>query len=89
MLVKDADSTMPLTDRLAIDRTSLANERTLLAYIRTAIMLAVSGITFIKFFPEIRVAHFLGWSLLPLSLVLAALGLSRFMHVARRLRHGG
>lgn len=39
-----------LRDRLAIDRTASANERTFLAYIRTALALFVSGATFVKIF---------------------------------------
>jgi len=37
-------------NNLAKNRTILANERTFLAYIRTSIMLAVSGVTIFKFF---------------------------------------
>lgn len=36
---------LSLTDRLAIDRTVLANERTLLSYVRTALALLVVGAT--------------------------------------------
>lgn len=81
-----SDAPLPLTDRLAIDRTLLANERTLLAYIRTAIMLAVSGVTLIKLFPGERVVQLLGWCLLPLALVFAAIGVWRFTRIARDLR---
>lgn len=34
-----------LRDRLAVRRTALANERTLLAYVRTSVMLLASGAT--------------------------------------------
>ena len=40
---------LSLTDHLAIDRTILANERTLLAYLRTALGLVVIGATFLHF----------------------------------------
>jgi putative membrane protein len=36
-----------LRDRLAIDRTVLANERTLLSYVRTALTLFLVGMSFI------------------------------------------
>ena len=38
-----------IRDYLAIQRTNLANERTLLAYINCAIALLVVGVSFIKF----------------------------------------
>lgn len=41
---------LTLNDYLAIDRTELANERTLLAYGRTAIALLITGVSAIKFF---------------------------------------
>ena len=44
-------------DRL---RTALANERTLLAYVRTTLALFVVGGSLIKFF-ETRSLHTLGW----------------------------
>ena len=44
-------------DRL---RTALANERTLLAYVRTTLALFVVGGSLIKFF-EVRSLHTLGW----------------------------
>ncbi len=42
--------TLSLNDYLAIDRTVLANERTLLSYVRTALTMLVIGGTCIKFF---------------------------------------
>ncbi len=38
-----------LRDHLAIDRTAMANERTFLAYVRTALALLVIGVTFPHF----------------------------------------
>lgn len=38
-----------LRDHLAADRTVLANERTFLAYIRTALTLFVAGLSFVHF----------------------------------------
>lgn len=36
---------MTISDHLSVDRTELANERTLLAYLRTVITFIVAGIT--------------------------------------------
>jgi putative membrane protein len=48
-----ASNELILADHLALDRTRLANERTLLAYIRTAFMLVVAGVTALKLFVEL------------------------------------
>ena len=46
------------TDKL---RTTLANERTLLAYIRTALSAWIFGMAAVKFFPENFPIVCLGW----------------------------
>lgn len=40
---------LSLRDRLAIDRTVLANERTLLAYLRSGVALAIAGVSIMHF----------------------------------------
>jgi len=47
---KFSSQKLTLNDYLAIDRTELANERSLLAYGRTAIALLITGVSAIKFF---------------------------------------
>lgn len=42
-------------------RTILANERTLLAYIRTALSAWIFGMAVVKFFPEHVLSVGLGW----------------------------
>lgn len=73
-------------DQLAKDRTILANQRTLLAFIRTAIMLFASGITFIKIFSKDPALLILGWTFLPVSVVVLLLGLILFIRVNRRIK---
>jgi putative membrane protein len=75
-----------LRDRLALDRTHLANERTLLAYIRTAFMLIVAGGTAIKALPDDRLVVMTGWMLLALGLFVAVLGAWRFRTIRRRVQ---
>ena len=41
-----------LTDCLALERTRLANERTLRAYLRSSLTLMIAGFTRINFFRE-------------------------------------
>ena len=40
---------LPLEDKLAIDRTFLVNEETLLAYLRTGAALLIAGVLFLLF----------------------------------------
>ncbi len=70
-------------DDLAVMRTDLANERTLLAYLRTSLMSAGSGVTLLKFFADISWANSLGWAFVLLGIVISLLGVSRFL----RLKH--
>jgi putative membrane protein len=66
-------------------RTALANERTLLAYVRTSIMLAFSGISAIKIFPNDRVIVIIGLILIPLALGAGLYGYWRFVKVRDRI----
>jgi putative membrane protein len=68
-----------LRDVLAIDRTRLANERTLLSWIRTALMLLVSGVTLIKLFEGTLVLKVTGAALIPASFFIAGLGVCRYL----------
>ena len=75
-----------LRDHLALDRTRLANERTLLTYVRTAIILIVSGVSLIKLFgAEHRTLLFLGYALVPVGVLVGALGFVRFRQTDRRI----
>jgi putative membrane protein len=67
-----------LRDVLAIDRTRLANERTLLAWVRTAVMLLVSGMTLLKLFEGNWPLEILGAVLIPVALAAVAIGLWRY-----------
>ncbi len=70
-----------LTDVLAIDRTQLANERTLLAWVRTSLMMLASGVTLIKLFEGVLYVELLGFALLPVSAVTVIYGVHRFIHM--------
>jgi putative membrane protein len=75
-----------LRDVLAIDRTRLANERTLLAWVRTAVMLLVSGMTLMKLFAGVWFLEALGMALIPVALVTVALGLRRYFQICKLIR---
>ncbi len=73
-----------LRDELAIDRTLLANENTLLAYLRSALTLVIAGITFIHFFSESWLL-WLGIALIPLGLGVGLFGGWRFRRMQRSI----
>lgn len=72
-------SQLILRDVLAIDRTRLANERTLLAWLRTALMLFVTGVTLIKLFEGVVAMEVGGLVLLPTALITAGYGVYRYL----------
>ncbi|MBL7073701.1 DUF202 domain-containing protein [candidate division KSB1 bacterium] len=75
-----------LRDYLAIDRTKLANQRTMLAYFRTAIMLMASGIGLIKIFGSDFFILILGIILLSISLLVSLLGLSSYIRTKNNIK---
>ncbi|HEY3393756.1 MAG TPA: DUF202 domain-containing protein [Lacipirellulaceae bacterium] len=74
-----------LRDHLALDRTRLANERTLLAYIRTAFMLIVAGATALKLFVETPAVVITAWLFIVMGVIVAVFGAWRFESVRRRI----
>jgi putative membrane protein len=74
-----------LRDYLAMERTKLANERTLLAYIRSALYLLLGGIAIIQLegFESIK---FLGYFSLALTILLVLIGVYRFRKLSKQLR---
>lgn len=76
--------TLTLNDYLAIDRTVLSNERTLLSYGRTALALAALGVTAIKFFDEWWL-HALGGAGILLGVVIMGRGWKRYRHMQELL----
>lgn len=75
-----ADTGKPaaLSDELAIVRTCLANERTLLTWLRVALMVLVSGLTLLKLFEGVVAMEVTGGALIPASALVAALGTRRY-----------
>lgn len=81
-----SDSKLPLRDVLALDRTRLANDRTLLSWLRTAMMLLVSGVTMIKLFADSPALMVFGGALIPVAFVVAAIGIRRFSNTRREIQ---
>ncbi len=75
-----------LRDYLALERTKLANERTLLSYMRSALYLMLGGIAIIQLegFESIK---FLGFVSLGLTIILVIVGVYRFQKLNKQLKN--
>ncbi len=69
---------------LALERTKLANERTLLSYIRSSLYLLLGGIAILqlKDFSDI---HYLGYLALVVCVIFLIVGIFRYVILSRRL----
>jgi putative membrane protein len=73
------------SDMLSIGRTVMANERTLLSFIKTSIGLLASGLALIKFF-EYPLITVIGWVMIPTSVFFLLWGIKRYRYVNKLLR---
>ena len=74
-----------LRDHLAMERTKLANERTLLSYIRTSLYLVLGGIAFIGM-RDLEEIKNLGYFSLSLSIIVLVIGIFRFYQLKNHLK---
>lgn len=74
-----------LRDYLAMQRTTLANERTLFSYIRTSLYLAIGGVGFMKV-ATLEDLIWLGYPALALSGGIAVYGIVRYLILRHRLK---
>ena len=74
---KRSKDSLGINEQLNAARTILANERTVLSYIRTSLALFVAGITFIRFFDNLLI-ELVGWVFLPIGLVNLIIGIFRY-----------
>lgn len=79
------ERTLSLSDRLVLDRTSLADERTFLAYVRTFIGMLSEGIAILKVF-DFSWTRPIAYILPAASLPMLATGVMRYLAVARNLQ---
>lgn len=77
-------SNYSVSDLLAIERTNLSNERTLLAYTRTALGMVAAGAALWKLF-EISWARVAGAAFLILGPAVMLFGLWRFFRIRQSL----
>lgn len=78
------DSELKLRDHLALERTKLANERTLFSYIRTSLYLLTAGIGIMEI-RSIWHLRWVGWACLVLSVLLFIMGGCRFVLMKRHI----
>lgn len=69
---------------LALERTKLANERTLLSYIRSSLYLLVGGIALLQL-KEFDNLHWIGYFALVICVVFLTVGIFRYVLLYRRL----
>ncbi len=74
-----------LRDYLALERTRLANERTLFAYIRTALYLILGGIAFMQMH-EFRTIKWLAPVCFVLSIIILITGIVKYFWMKKRLK---
>ncbi len=74
-----------LRDHLALERTRLANERTFMAYVRSALYLLIGGIALLKL-KNHGDLEWIGYASLGLALVFIVVGSLRFTNLKRQLR---
>ncbi len=74
-----------LRDHLAIDRTVLSNESTLLAYVRTSLAVIAAGATLIHFFNEVYIKFF-GVICVVTGIIILILGYSRYRKMDRLIK---
>jgi len=81
------ENEMIARDFLARQRTALANDRTLLSYIRTSLYFLVSGTALIKVEDLENIKEF-GYLSFIICVLLLILGFFNFFKIKRRLRKG-
>ncbi len=81
----DSNKEIELRDHLALERTKLANERTLFSYTRTSLYLLTGGIGLFEI-EAVWHLRWLGWLCLAFSLVIFALGIYRFFLLRAHLK---
>lgn len=69
---------------LALERTKLANERTLLSYIRSSLYLLLGGIGLLQI-DDFATIHWLGYTALIVCVIFLAVGIVRYIVLNRRL----
>lgn len=84
-IYEKTEADLILRDHLAVERTRLANETALLAYLRTSLFLISIGLTFIKI-EEFEGIAIIGWICIPFSIILVSFGIFRFVRLNSQMK---
>lgn len=79
---------LTLRDVLALDRTRLANQRTLLSYARTGFSLIITALAIFQF-AEKSWAHISAWALVGLGMLIIIVGFIVYFRIRKNLRKSG
>lgn len=83
---KPENNELILRDHLALERTKLANERTLFSYIRTSLYLLTAGIGILQI-KSISSLDWLAWVCIASGIILFFGGFIRFWRMKKYLSH--
>lgn len=75
-----------LREHLALERTKLANERTLLSYIRASLYLFIGGIALLEV-QGYGNLNWIGYAALFFCFVLITIGISRYIALEKKLKN--
>jgi putative membrane protein len=78
------DEKIILRDFLAMERTTLANERTFFSYIRTSFYLIVAAIAFVKL-EDFNPLSWVGYAMFAISAFLLVFGIYRYQLLQKKL----
>jgi putative membrane protein len=74
-----------LRERLALERTQMANDRTLLSFVRTSLYFLIAGLT-IDSLIEVIYGTFTRWSLWGFSILCLIVGVIRYIKQKKKLK---
>ncbi|GGF45118.1 DUF202 domain-containing protein [Echinicola rosea] len=84
---KESENELIVRDYLARQRTKLANNRTLLSYIRTSLYFLVSGTALVKV-EDLENIKGLGYLSFGISVVFLIIGFINFFTIRRKIKRG-
>ena len=85
MLNKENNSKNTAINSMALTRTVLANERTLLAYVRTSLTMLVTGVGILKFIEDGMTVLTIGWGMILGGIVILIAGIIRYQKLSNNL----
>ena len=74
-----------IREHLALERTKLANERTLLSYTQASLYFLLGGLTLLQL-KEYEDLHYIGYLALGFSVLFVTIGVWRFFVLKRKMR---